>query len=148
MINKFEGEYAFLSNFYPSPFVYDGIEYPTVEHFFQAAKTTDLTKRKEIAAAPTPGQAKRMGRQVKLRPDWEEVKVYIMALGLKLKFSDPNLAEQLMDTWPEHLVEGTTWHDRFWGVCTCGRCYGHGENQLGQLLMDLREELRDEHSYE
>ena len=148
MINKFEGEYAFLSNFYHSPFVYDGIEYPTVEHFFQAAKTTDLSKRKEIAAALTPGQAKRMGRQVKLRPDWEEVKVYIMALGLKLKFSDPNLAEQLIDTWPEHLVEGTTWHDRFWGVCTCERCYGHGENHLGQLLMDLRKELRNEHSYE
>ena len=145
MINKFEGEYAFLSNFYPSPFVYDGIEYPTVEHFFQAAKTTDLTKRKEIAAAPAPGQAKCMGRNVKLRSDWERIKSSVMELGLRLKFTEhPDLRQALIDTAPAQLVEGTTWHDRTWGVCMCPRCGGRGENRLGQLLMKLRDEYTDE----
>lgn len=142
MINKFEGEYAFLSNFYPSPFVYDGIEYPTVEHFFQAAKTTDLSKRKEIAAAPTPGQAKRMGRQVKLRPDWEEVKIDVMMKGLRHKFAIPKFREMLLATGDEELTEGNTWHDRAWGRCMCDKCGGQGQNLLGRLLMKLREEIK------
>ena len=145
MINQFEGNYAFLSNYYPSPFIHDGIEYPTVEHFFQAAKTLDIQKRKAIAAAATPGQAKRMGRSVELRPDWESVKNYIMSLGLALKFQNPDLAAKLIDTWPKYLVEGTTWHDRYWGVCTCDRCKGNGQNWLGRLLMDKREDLRQHH---
>jgi Xaa-Pro aminopeptidase len=67
-IDCFDGEYAFLSNFYDSPIEKDGIVYPTNEHFFQAMKTLDNEERKKIAAAETPGKAKRMGRNVKLRP--------------------------------------------------------------------------------
>mgnify|MGYP003560200375 CR=1 FL=1 len=74
MINKFDGPYAFLSNFYHSPIIYEGLEYPTVEHAFQAAKTLKMSERESIAALPTPGAAKRAGRQVSLRKDWEEVK--------------------------------------------------------------------------
>jgi ribA/ribD-fused uncharacterized protein len=143
MINKFEGKYAFLSNFYNSPFTYDGIEYPTVEHFFQAAKTTDIAKRREIAAAPTPGLAKRMGRHVALRSDWEEVKNAVMALGLQFKFTDATLAEKLLATGDEDLIEGNWWHDNYWGACTCEKCINTlSRNKLGTLLMELRADLR------
>ena len=74
MIDKFDGKYAFLSNYHPCAVFYEGIAYPSVEHAFQAAKTMDMAKRREIAGLPTPGQAKREGRKVTLRPDWEEVK--------------------------------------------------------------------------
>lgn len=142
MIAEFEGEYAFLSNFYPSPIFHDGIAYPTVEHFFQGMKTLDIAERKAIAGAPTPGKAKRMGRQVKLRSDWEQVKVYYMELGLKLKFKNPELAQKLIATGDEELIEGNWWHDNTWGSCYCDACMNKaGRNMLGMLLMELRKEL-------
>lgn len=145
MIVEFDGQYAFLSNFYSSPFIYEGIVYPTNEHFFQAMKTLDIDERKKIAAAETPGKAKRMGRAVKLRPDWEKVKVYYMELGLRLKFADQELAQKLIDTDDEELVEGNWWHDNIWGSCMCDKCiHIPGRNMLGMLLMDLRKKMRYE----
>ena len=137
MINCFDGKYAFLSNFYESPITYDGITYPTNEHFFQAMKTLDIDEKKKIAAASTPGQSKRLGRAVTLRSDWEAVKSYYMEIGLRLKFQNPDLAEKLIATGDEELVEGNTWGDRIWGVCN-----GEGENRLGKLLMKIREEIK------
>lgn len=145
MIVEFDGQYAFLSNFYPSPFIHEGIVYPTNEHFFQAMKTLDIDERKKIAAAETPGLAKRMGRNVQLRSDWEKVKVYYMELGLRLKFANKALAEKLIATGDEELVEGTKWHDNEWGSCSCSRCVNIlGKNKLGNLLMKVRKELLDE----
>lgn len=142
MIAEFEGKYAFLSNFYHSPITYDGITYPTNEHFFQAMKTLDQEERKAIAAAPTPGKAKRMGRHVALRSDWEEVKVDVMRTGLMLKFTDGNLASKLIATGDEELIEGNTWHDNTWGSCMCMKCINiPGRNMLGMLLMELRKGL-------
>ena len=145
MIVEFDGEYEFLSNFYHSPFIHDGIAYPTNEHFFQAMKTIDITERKAIAAAETPGLAKRMGRTVKLRSDWEKIKVDIMLLGLRLKFKDPDLAAKLIATGDEELVEGNWWHDNTWGNCHCPKCSRvGGRNLLGMLLIELRKELQYE----
>ena len=142
MIVEFDGEYAFLSNFYPSTIYHDGITYPTNEHFFQAMKTLDIDERKAIAAADTPGKAKRMGRNVKLRPDWEKIKVDVMRLGLILKFTDAELAEKLIATGDEELVEGNWWHDNTWGNCHCTECSRKGgRNLLGMLLMEVRKEL-------
>ena len=142
MIDFFDGKYAFLSNFYESPFEFEGIEYPTNEHFFQAMKTNDISKRIAIAAAETPGKAKRMGRQVALRADWEYVKEDIMMQGLRLKFQNPALKELLKETGKAHLVEGNTWHDCTWGACSCPECADKKKhNKLGKLLMQLREEL-------
>lgn len=143
-IDIFDGAFAFLSNFYESPFTFEGITYPTNEHFFQAMKTLDVKERKTIAAARTPGVAKRMGRQVDLISSWEETKDDIMYIGLKFKFSDPDLAQKLLATGDAELVEGTTWHDQYWGICTCDKCQGAGENKLGQLLMRVRDDLREE----
>jgi len=140
-IDSFDGDYFFLSNFYPSPIVGvdDGIEYPTVEHYFQAHKVLDLDERAKIAAARTPGMAKRAGRAVDLRPDWENVKISVMYEALQEKFKDPELLSQLLETGNKQLVEGNSWHDNFWGDCRCPNCqYKTSYNKLGGLLMQIR----------
>ncbi len=145
MIKEFDGEFAFLSNFSHSLILHEGIVYPTVEHFFQAMKTLIPAEREAIAAAPTPGIAKRMGRKVNLRPDWETIKVDVMRTGLRLKFSDYELAQKLLATGDKYLIEGNVWHDNTWGSCNCAKCASTpGRNLLGQLLMEVREEVRSE----
>ena len=145
MINKFEGKYDFLSNFYPSQITIDSVSYPTVEHAFQAAKTRSFLKRIEISKLDTPREAKKVGRQVKLRSDWETIKDQVMYDCLKEKFKIKELKEKLLATGNEELIEGTTWHDNYWGNCSCEKCKNiDGKNMLGKTLMKLREELRNE----
>ena len=140
MINSFDKEYDFLSNFYHSPIEKDGIKYPTVEHLFQASKTLDIEDHLLIAAAATPGQSKRMGRSIQLRPDWEQIKDEVMYDAVYRKFTqNPNLKTKLLATGDAQLIEGNTWHDHYWGVCN-----GVGENRLGQTLMEVRERLKKE----
>jgi ribA/ribD-fused uncharacterized protein len=138
-ITSFRGEFRFLSNFYPSRIQMGVLVYPTVEHAFQAAKCRSVGDRQRIAEAPTPGAAKRMGRRVQLRPDWEQVKFKAMAWCLHEKFTrHDDLRMRLLSTGDRELVEGNTWGDRCWGQCPVGV----GENMLGKLLMSLRRELR------
>ena len=145
MISEFDKEWAFLSNFYWSEIEFEGITYPTNEHFFQAMKTLDINERRAIANCLTPGRAKRMGRRVALRPDWEDVKEAVMLEGLCLKFADEQLADWLLETGDEELVEGTTWHDNEWGNCSCPKCvHIEGKNKLGRLLMIVRDMIKDE----
>lgn len=145
MINCFDGKWAFLSNFYWNEIEHEGIVYPTNEHFFQAMKTLDNDERRQIANCLTPGQAKRMGRRVALRSDWESVKEDVMFLGLCLKFADEQLADWLLETGDEELVEGTTWHDNEWGNCSCPKCTNiEGKNKLGKLLMRVRDMIKEE----
>lgn len=145
MINCFDGKWAFLSNFYWNEIEHEGIVYPTNEHFFQAMKTLDNDERRQIANCLTPGQAKRMGRRVALRSDWESVKEDVMLLGLCLKFADEQLADWLLETGDEELVEGTTWHDNEWGNCSCPKCTNiEGKNKLGKLLMRVRDMIKEE----
>jgi ribA/ribD-fused uncharacterized protein len=139
MINSFNGKYRFLSNFHISPAVFEGQTFPSVEHGFQAAKTTDIGVRKTFNNSMTPGDSKRAGRKLPLRADWESVKFRVMEDLLRSKFSlDNRLAEQLIATGSEELVEGNTWNDRCWGVCN-----GAGQNNLGILLMKIRRELNE-----
>lgn len=145
MIDCFDKEWAFLSNFYESEIEFEGITYLTNEHFFQAMKTLDINERRAIANCRTPSQVKRMGRQVALRPDWEDVKESVMLEGLCLKFADEQLADWLLETGDEELVEGTTWHDNEWGNCSCPKCaHIEGKNKLGRLLMIVRDMIKDE----
>lgn len=149
MINCFDGEFAFLSNFYNSPIEFetaDGkmIIAPTVEHYFQAAKAMFAKEQIAILSAPTPGKSKRLGRHCLLRPDWEAVKEQIMYEALCKKFAISELREKLLATNDEYLEEGTTWHDNEWGVCHCLECQDIvGKNKLGKLLMRVREEIRN-----
>lgn len=134
MIDKFSGKFRFLSNFYPAVVTLDGWKFPTVEHAFQAAKTLDGNQRRRIQQVVKPGEAKRLGRAVHLRPDWEDMKIDVMRQLLRQKFSEPFLLSQLLATGTEELVEGNWWRDTFWGVCN-----GVGENRLGKLLMEIRQ---------
>lgn len=136
-IASFSGKYRFLSNFFPAVVEYEGIVYPSTEHAYQAAKTLDIEVRKEIAALPTAGKAKRAGYKVQLRDDWESVKIDVMHTLLESKFNIPELRDKLLATENAHLEEGNTWGDTFWGTVD-----GKGRNELGKLLMLVREELR------
>ena len=143
MINKFEGEYFFLSNFYPSPIVIkdreDEFIAKTVEHYFQYMKTPSMEEGAGILSANTPGEAKRLGRKCHLRKDWEQVKDEVMLTALRKKFTIPELKKKLIATGDKELVEGNLWHDCFWGVCE-----GVGQNKLGKLLMQVREEIKND----
>src|SRR5438067_3463317 len=116
-IGEFQGEYRFLSNFYPAVIVFEGITYPHVESAYQSAKTTDMNERRRIAAIIDPAEAKRAGRALKYRPDWEQVKFDVMEQCVRYKFTHhPDLAAKLLATGDAQLEEDNTWDDRIWGV--------------------------------
>lgn len=134
MITKFKDEHRFLSSFFPAPITYKSEVWPTAEHAYQAEKFNDPVVRKAIREAATPGKAKRMGKAIPMRADWDEVKVQAMMSILLCKFMQhPDLLEKLKATGEQELVEGNDWHDTFWGVCQ-----GKGQNNLGKILMRLR----------
>lgn len=142
MITNFHGEFAFLSNFYPVDIIHEGILYHSTEAAYQASKTTDERMKQRIAEME-PGEAKRAGRKVNIRIDFEEQKDAIMLELLRKKFKrGTDLAKMLDATGDVPLIEGNTWHDQYWGVCTCPNCGGTGRNILGQLLMIVRAENR------
>lgn len=143
MIKIFDGEYAFLSNFYECPVIYDGIQYANSEAAFHAQKTLIADERKQFATL-TPSQSKKLGRKITLRPDWEAVKTNIMYEIVLAKFTqNEDIAVKLLATGDEELVEGTYWHDNCWGDCYCDKCKDiQGENRLGKILMQVREELK------
>lgn len=146
-IKTFTGAHAFLNNFWPSPINYEGIEYPTVEHAFQAAKTKNSEIRQTIAKAKTPGAAKRAGGRrgiVKdfVKADWEANKNQIMLNICRLKFACPDLRDMLEATKDAILEEGNNWNDTYWGISLKT---GKGKNHLGLILMRIREENRTRH---
>lgn len=132
---RFRDDYDFLSNFYPCEIAVFGIGFNTLENAYVASKTTDMNIKRHIATL-TPGQAKRYGREIEIRSDWDDVKVDIMLALLRLKFDDPFLANRLTSI-DEPIVEDNTWGDRFWGVYE-----GEGRNELGKLLEIVRNENR------
>jgi ribA/ribD-fused uncharacterized protein len=135
VINEFKGKYYFLSNFYNAPVKYKGLKYLNNEAAFHAQK--DLSRAEEFVNLP-PNLAKRLGRKVNLRKDWEDVKVDIMYEINVAKFTqNEDLKEMLLKTGSAKLIEGNTWHDTFWGVCN-----GEGRNELGKILERVRSELR------
>lgn len=139
-IRQFQGEFRFLSNFWPAKITWAGIEFPSVEHAYQAAKTLRVSERIMIADAHTPGEAKRLGRRISMRKDWNNIRIGVMEELVMQKFkNDPVLKQKLLNTGKAHLEEGNKWGDTFWGTCN-----GVGENHLGQILMATRRVLRGE----
>lgn len=134
-----KGKYGFLSNFYSSPTIIDGKEYPTNEHFFQSQKFVGNPEEEYILSLPTPAETAKEGkrRDFPLRPDWERVKEDVMLKGLLAKFEqNPVLKQKLLDTKGSNLRE-TSPYDKYWGT---GRDM-KGQNRLGFLLEKVREEL-------
>jgi N-glycosidase YbiA len=133
-------EHGFLSNFAPYPVDLDGKTWPTTEHYFQAQKFTDAQYAERIRMTASPMIAARLGRSrsVPIRPDWEQVKDEIMLRALRAKFSQrTDLREMLLSTGAARIVEHTA-NDRYWG----DGADGQGLNRLGELLMKVRDELR------
>lgn len=137
-ILSFSREHQFLSNFYPSSILYEGLVYPTSEHAYQAAKSDNPNNKLTISNLGTPGKAKRFGKKVELRPDWDDVKLDEMKKILRIKFANVLLAHKLIGTGEEELIEGNLWGDTFWGICR-----GRGENNLGKILMEIRGEIKN-----
>ena len=136
-IKEFRGKNYYLSNFYPSKVNYEGVEYLNNEAAFQSAKVVDYDKRLQFANLD-PSQAKRKGRSVKLRHGWDKIKFKIMYEVCLAKFSqNEDLKEKLLGTQDAHLEEGNNWKDVIWGTVN-----GKGQNNLGKILMRVREKLR------
>ena len=136
MIDRFSGEHAFLSNFAVSRIEMDGLTYPTVEHAYQAAKTLNAQQRGVIRVAMTPGAAKRLGRKVDMQPDFNAKRLAVMLELVSKKFAIHELADKLIATGGEELIEGNYWNDTYWGVCQ-----GRGLNNLGIILMHTRHDI-------
>jgi ribA/ribD-fused uncharacterized protein len=137
MINEFRGKYYFLSNFYSVPVKHGFLTFTNTEAAFHSEKcpvrSGEFTKL-------NPSEAKRLGRRVRLRSDWEQVKDQVMLDVVRAKFDQhPDLAQKLLATGDEELVEGNDWGDIYWGVYK-----GYGKNMLGKILMRVRAELRGE----
>lgn len=168
MIAGFRNEYRFLSNFYNVPVTYNGIVYKNSEAAFQAAKFTHLTPdiiRETVSpsiidgygfdltddrcvehafAVISAGDAKKLGRKLPIRPDWDDVKFDIMREIVYNKFANNDyLKRMLLATGNEQLVERNWWHDNIWGDCACDRCKSiTGKNMLGIILIETRERLK------
>jgi len=145
-------KYRFLSNFWnfeiPMPYGrntdrFDTLYFKTSEAFYMAMKTRHYNIRRDISLCVTGAEAKRMGGSLELRHDWEDIKFDVMLYALRYKFSkaNPTLRQKLLDTKDSYLQEANWWHDKVWGVCMKT---GEGENHLGRLLMQVREEVRNE----
>jgi len=148
MIDKFDGKYRFLSNFYPCKIEHQGITYNSVEAFYVAMKVNDQQLingkyytpgdfREMISKIKESAIVKKIGSKVKLRSDWNSKKLEFMNWAVREKFKDENLKQLLLSTGEQELIEGNFWKDTFWGVCN-----GKGQNHLGKILMTVRDELR------
>jgi hypothetical protein len=141
MIEQFKEPYRWLSNFWKfnTPLEYQNLLFPTVEHFYVAMKTTSWDLRHQASLTDRP---KSFGRGLELREDWEQIKLDVMLYATRYKYSElnPNLRRKLLNTGEEYIQEGNWWGDKFWGVCLKT---GEGENNLGKIIMQVREEIRD-----
>lgn len=133
-INGFFGPYRFLSNFHYTPVNWAGVEYSASENAYQAAKfPPDL---RDPFVVCTPREAKQLSRKLVARPDWDEVKLRVMRHLLDQKFAQEPVRTLLLATGDKYLEETNTWGDVFWGVCN-----GFGLNELGKMIMEIRDNL-------
>lgn len=129
----FRNEYWFLSNMYPCKIRVNGLEFECAEACFQSFKTTDPELRAKFQHL-NGFEAKKFGKKVKLRPDWNNIRLDVMKEVIRVKFKQhPDLLKKLTEIKGD-IVENNTWHDTFWGVCN-----GKGYNHLGKILMEIRD---------
>lgn len=129
-------EYRFLSNFYKClKFEWLGYEFDNTEAAYMASKSTDRHVHK-LFSTLAPNVARNIGQSIIIRPDWNDVRLDVMMNVNRLKYNDPVLRKLLDDTGNKILVETNTWGDFFWGASVDGV----GENNLGKILMRIRDE--------
>jgi N-glycosidase YbiA len=129
-----KNDYQWLSNFYHSPFTINNETYQTNEHWYQSNKALYEQDRKIIISMSTPLLAMKVGRNIEQRADWNSIKVEVMRIGLREKFTqNKDLGLKLIETKDAILHESSP-SDRFWGI--------KGKDILGKLLMELREKIR------
>lgn len=136
-IKGFQGSHRFLSNFYPCRLEFGGLTYTSSEAAYQAQKTLDEKLREEFTTL-NAREARKKGRQIKIREDWDYENLNVMYRILRIKFTDASLRKMLLDTEGSYLEETNYWHDTFWGVYN-----GEGWNHLGRLLMIVRDEIKE-----
>lgn len=136
-IERFNGDFEFLSNMYLCDIEYEGVSFNSVEQAYQYHKTTSPKEKMNILRCNQPKKTKVLAKKFKyVREDWLKFRLGLMYQLLKLKFEIPELRDALLLTNGYELVEGNWWGDHYWGVCD-----GVGENNLGKLLMKVRNEL-------
>lgn len=142
-ITRFVDEFDFLSNFHPCRVVHGELLFRCAESAFQAAKSTD-PKERILISNMEARESKRFGGNIAMRPDWDKIKLGVMRDILFSKFQiNGDLWDKLAATGDAVLIEGNTWHDQFWGNCTCDKCKDTpGENHLGRILMEIRDTYR------
>jgi N-glycosidase YbiA len=136
------GEYGEFSNWFAAEFELDGKKWKTSEHYFMAQKTTDRASQDRIRRAKSPAEAKALGREVKLRRDWDNVKFDAMVRACYAKFSqNPALGAILLATGDAPIHEDCD--DPWWGG---GPNHPEGKDLLGRALVTVRSRLRTERS--
>ncbi|TQK51531.1 hypothetical protein FBY35_1934 [Streptomyces sp. SLBN-118] len=143
-----------LSQWWPSPFVVDGVRYATAEHWMMAGKARlfgDTEAERQALTATSPAAAKRAGRLVRGFDDaiWERERFAIVRSGSVHKFGQhADLRDYLLGTGGRVLVEASPL-DRVWGIGLASDdelaqdpTRWRGLNLLGFALMEAREELR------
>lgn len=141
VIAGFKGKYRWLSNFERCEILYKGILYGSTEAAYQAQKLSpdkNGIKVRHIFSKLDAREAKALGRVVQIREDWDDVKLQVMEDVCRIKFNLPKFKQLLLTTKDAEIVESNWWGDTFWGVCN-----GVGENHLGEIIMDIREEIKE-----
>lgn len=143
-IDSFSGQFRWLSNFADCWVqLPDNELYPSVEHAYQAAKTLDPDLRRMIRELPSAGKAKKAGRDLEVRQDWNDtLRLDTMRELLMQKFYAEPYYFDLLDTGDALIVEGNSWHDNFFGSCRCEKCGDKGQNHLGKMIMEIRDKIR------
>lgn len=137
MIDSFSGENRWLSNFDECEITFEDVKYRSIENAYQASKTLSISDRRALVTM-SAGQAKRAGEKLKMRSDWEDIKVAIMTDLLEQKFSKPRYRKLLLDTGDKEIREGNTDNGLFWGVNVQS---GEGQNTLGKIIMKIRQDI-------
>jgi ribA/ribD-fused uncharacterized protein len=137
-IVEFKDEYCWLSNFWPAPIIWEGRTYPSAEHAYQASKSDDPVWKETCATTESPGMIKKMSRLIRIKPDWDLIKIQTMRKILEIKFQHPDLKKKLRYTHFRLLFEGNNWGDTFWGVDL--KTF-KGTNTLGIILSEIRKSI-------
>lgn len=138
MIHELTGPYRCFSNFWSCFIYFDGDWYPSVENAYQAAKMKNKSDRQRFLHIKA-SDAKKLGRTLPMRDDWNDIRLQVMYELVKQKFASGSLQHRLLETKDAEIQEGNWWGDDFWGTVN-----GVGENHLGKILMRVRSEFADE----